>query len=185
MPNEAIGSILHDLFDHFNFTVTETTPLDIEVAVDPEMLGKVFEELVPGRHEKGSYYNAEADRLLHVPRSAQGISRSQLAKREAREPPEILDEQDPGSLLDPEAVLEALRRVRVCDPAMWQRRLLLGMLHEVMDLHRVRELSFQASGAHKDRRQDPPAVPACPKYRSSRRWPPARALALSKSTALH
>src|SRR5216117_4527981 len=56
IPDKAINSVLHDLFDRFNFTVTESTPLDVEVAVDPEMLGKVFEELVTGRHETGSYY---------------------------------------------------------------------------------------------------------------------------------
>jgi hypothetical protein len=56
VPDEAIEKILEDLFSRFNFTVTESTPLDVEVAVDPEMLGKVFEELVTGRHESGSYY---------------------------------------------------------------------------------------------------------------------------------
>ncbi len=56
VPDEALKAVLHDLFDRFNFTVTEATPLDVEVAVDPEMLGKVFEELVTGRHETGSYY---------------------------------------------------------------------------------------------------------------------------------
>jgi hypothetical protein len=56
IPDECINSILHDLFQRFAFTVTESTPLDVEVAVDPEMLGKVFEELVTGRHESGSYY---------------------------------------------------------------------------------------------------------------------------------
>lgn len=55
IPNSAFAAIL-DLFERYNFTVTESTPLDIEVAVDPEMLGKVFEELVTGRHESGSYY---------------------------------------------------------------------------------------------------------------------------------
>ena len=49
VPDECIEAILHELFDRFNFTITESTPLDIEVAVDPEMLGKVFEELVTGR----------------------------------------------------------------------------------------------------------------------------------------
>ena len=34
----------------------ESTPFDVEVAVDPEMLGKVFEELVTGRHDSGAYY---------------------------------------------------------------------------------------------------------------------------------
>ena len=33
---------------------SESTPLEIDVAVDPEMLGKVFEELVTGRHEQGA-----------------------------------------------------------------------------------------------------------------------------------
>ena len=44
------------LFERFNFTVTESTPYDVEVAVDPEMLGKVFEELVTERHSSGAYY---------------------------------------------------------------------------------------------------------------------------------
>jgi len=55
IPNDAFAEVF-DLFDRYNFTVMESTPLDIEVAVDPEMLGKVFEELVTGRHESGSYY---------------------------------------------------------------------------------------------------------------------------------
>ena len=45
IPNDKFAEILK-LFERYNFTVTESTPLDIEVAVDPEMLGKVFEELV-------------------------------------------------------------------------------------------------------------------------------------------
>jgi hypothetical protein len=56
VPDDAINMILGELFDQFNFTVMESTPFDVEVAVDPEMLGKVFEELVTGRHESGSYY---------------------------------------------------------------------------------------------------------------------------------
>ena len=45
-----------DVFDQFNFTVMESTEFDVEVAVDPEMLGKVFEELVTARHDSGAYY---------------------------------------------------------------------------------------------------------------------------------
>ena len=47
----------HDgLFNRYNFTVTEATPLDTEVGVDPEMLGKLFEETVNARHSSGTYY---------------------------------------------------------------------------------------------------------------------------------
>jgi hypothetical protein len=56
VSDAALDAVLNDLFARFNFTVTESTPLDVEVAVDPEMLGKIFEELVTGRHETGSYY---------------------------------------------------------------------------------------------------------------------------------
>ena len=56
VPDQCVSEIFAKLFDRFNFTVMESTPFDIEVAVDPEMLGKVFEELVTGRHESGAYY---------------------------------------------------------------------------------------------------------------------------------
>lgn len=64
VPDEAVEPLLFELFDRFNFTVMESTPLDVEVAVDPEMLGKVFEELVTGRHESGSYYTPTEGRTL-------------------------------------------------------------------------------------------------------------------------
>lgn len=45
-------------FNEFNFTVKEDEPLEKEVAVDPEMLGKVFENLldVKDRKSKGAFY---------------------------------------------------------------------------------------------------------------------------------
>lgn len=45
-------------FDLYNFTVKEDEPLDKEVAIDPEMLGKVFENLleVKDRKSKGAFY---------------------------------------------------------------------------------------------------------------------------------
>ncbi len=44
--NATFKSVFGDLLEAFNFTVTEDTPLNQEVAVDPEMLGKVFESIV-------------------------------------------------------------------------------------------------------------------------------------------
>jgi len=53
-----IGTGILDVFDRYNFTVKEDEPLDKDVAVDPEMLGKVFENLleVKDRKSKGTYY---------------------------------------------------------------------------------------------------------------------------------
>lgn len=55
--NEIFGEVF-DTFDLYNFTVREDEPLEKEVAVDPEMLGKVFENLleVKDRKSKGAYY---------------------------------------------------------------------------------------------------------------------------------
>src|ERR1035441_8709760 len=34
------------IFDRYKFTVTENTPIDEEIALDPELLGKAFENLL-------------------------------------------------------------------------------------------------------------------------------------------
>lgn len=53
-----IGNGILDVFDRYNFTIKEDEPLDKEVAVDPEMLGKVLENLleVKDRKSKGAFY---------------------------------------------------------------------------------------------------------------------------------
>lgn len=47
-----------DIFDHYNFTMNEEEPFEKEVAIDPEMLGKIFENLldVKDRKSKGAFY---------------------------------------------------------------------------------------------------------------------------------
>jgi len=52
------GTGVLDVFDRYNFTVNEAEPLEKEVAIDPEMLGKVFENLIEENLRKGlgSYY---------------------------------------------------------------------------------------------------------------------------------
>ena len=53
-----IGTGILDVFDRYNFTIKEDEPLDKEVAVDPEMLGKVFENMleIKERKSKGAFY---------------------------------------------------------------------------------------------------------------------------------
>jgi len=48
IPNKDFKTIL-ELFDSYNFTVIEDTPHDSEIAIDPEMLGRVFEDLLEDR----------------------------------------------------------------------------------------------------------------------------------------
>lgn len=57
-PDGDVGTGILDVFDRYNFTVNEAEPLEKDVAIDPEMLGKVFENLleVRERKSKGSFY---------------------------------------------------------------------------------------------------------------------------------
>ncbi len=134
VPDEAINSILSGLFDRYNFTVAESTPLDVEVAVDPEMLGKVFEELVTGRHEQGSYYTPKPI-VSFMCREALVEFLADRCKGESRAAiEEFVHGHRAGGLRNAEGVLEALRKVTVCDPACGSGAYLLGMLHELLDL---------------------------------------------------
>ena len=69
LPNELFANTVYveegitgtgilDVFQRYNFTVNEAEPLEKEVAIDPEMLGKVFENLIEENRRKGlgAYY---------------------------------------------------------------------------------------------------------------------------------
>jgi type I restriction-modification system DNA methylase subunit len=134
VPDQGIEAILLDLFASFNFTVTESTPLDVEVAVDPEMLGKVFEELVTGRHETGSYYTPKPIVSFMCREALKGYLRCQLPEESVEAIELFVDQHNPMGLINSEAVLGALRWVKVCDPACGSGAYLLGMLHELLEL---------------------------------------------------
>ncbi|MBW4597721.1 MAG: Eco57I restriction-modification methylase domain-containing protein [Brasilonema angustatum HA4187-MV1] len=134
IPDDCIKSILHDLFQRFAFTVTESTPLDVELAVDPEMLGKVFEELVTGRHESGSYYTPKPIVSFMCREALKGYLKTQVSGESSHAIAQFVDEHIPDNIKNSEAVLEALRQVRTCDLACGSGAYILGMLHELLDL---------------------------------------------------
>ena len=56
---------LFEFFDMYNFTVDESAPFDVEISIDPEMLGRIFENLLAkinpeteksAKDESGSFY---------------------------------------------------------------------------------------------------------------------------------
>ncbi|MXZ00418.1 hypothetical protein F4Y93_07130, partial [Candidatus Poribacteria bacterium] len=140
IPNDKFAEIL-ELFERYNFTVTESTPLDIEVAIDPEMLGKVFEELVTSREETGSYY---------TPRPVSSFMCRESLKiclqNKTDETPETLkvfvDDGDATKIRNPEKMLRVLQTLRICDPACGSGAYLLGMMSELL---RLREALFQSN----------------------------------------
>jgi hypothetical protein len=165
--NATFAGVFKDLLEAFNFTVREDTPLDQDVAVDPEMLGKVFESIVlhaeaadpdavapHKRKATGSYYTPRT--VVHF------ICREvlfQYLRRHLSGPnwdarlkallelhvANGLDADDLKilrSLLAPDegAVLsDRLRDLKCCDPAVGSGAFPVGLLHELLGLRRIAE----------------------------------------------
>ena len=139
IPNVAFAEIL-ELFERYNFTVTESTPIDIEVAVDPEMLGKVFEELVTGRHDTGSYYTPRPVVSFMCRESLKICLQNKTDETEGCLK-KFVDDGDATTIRNPEKVLQVLQTLRICDPACGSGAYLLGMMSELL---RLREALFKS-----------------------------------------
>jgi hypothetical protein len=140
VPFKEVFDKASGLFEAFNFTITESTPLDIEIAVDPEMLGKIFEELVTGRHDSGSYYTPKPVVSFMCREALKGYLEAQAPDEQKAAIERFVDKHEPDNIRNAEEVLNALRRVTVCDPACGSGAYLLGMMHELLDL---RQCLFQ------------------------------------------
>jgi len=132
LPNSVFQSILEGLFASYNFTVEESTPLDVEVALDPELLGTIFERLVnkDRRHDTGSYY---------TPKPIVSFMCREALKGYLKGHDKLVDEHDPIGIDVPKArtLLARLDELRVVDPACGSGAYLLGMLHELHAVMRV------------------------------------------------
>ena len=144
LPDEVFAGILSDehaggLFYRYNFTVEESTPLDIEVAVDPEMLGKVFEELVTGRHETGSYYTPRPVVSFMCREALKGYLSDKTKACRPEAVAALVDRQDVGKLKETHAreILAALDDLKAVDPACGSGAYLLGLLQEMIVLYRL------------------------------------------------
>ena len=57
-----------EILSHYKFTVEENTPLEQEIALDPELLGKVFENLLASYNEDTSTTARKATGSFYTPR---------------------------------------------------------------------------------------------------------------------
>jgi adenine-specific DNA-methyltransferase len=165
--NEDETGIL-DVFDLYNFTINEAEPLETEVAIDPEMLGKIFENLleVSDRKSKGAYYTPREivhymcqESLINYLENKIGINKEDI--RKFVEMGDILQSKLRDSLeeqnLDiPEsvesychAIDNALEQVKIADPAVGSGAFALGMLIEIVKI-RSNLTSFMAKSINEE-----------------------------------
>ncbi|WP_437397527.1 Eco57I restriction-modification methylase domain-containing protein [Flagellimonas lutimaris] len=156
------GTGILDVFDRYNFTIKEDEPLDKEVAVDPEMLGKVFENMleIKERKSKGAFYTPREivhymcqESLIHYLENALNKDNNTVVLKEdiehyIREGHLALEndvrvaergETKTYKFLLPESVRnnadvidKKLTEIRICDPAIGSGAFPVGLLHELV-----------------------------------------------------
>jgi len=153
-----------DVFDRYNFTIKEDEPLDKEVAVDPEMLGKVFENMleITERKRKGAFYTPREivhymcqESLIHYLDNAldgkvkkqdietyirKGHNALENDKRVAKKGEETATYKYilPKSIRqNADLIDQKLIDIKICDPAIGSGAFPVGLLHELVNAQLV------------------------------------------------
>lgn len=144
------------LFEHYKFTVEENTPIDQEVALDPELLGRVFEHLLAeynpetreiassARKETGSYYTPRAVVDYMVEEALIATLSQKCQPTHGNEIPwderlrYLLDYakmfDDASEWFDDsetDAIVKTISELKVLDPAVGSGAFPMGILHKL------------------------------------------------------
>jgi type I restriction-modification system DNA methylase subunit len=115
-------------------------PLDVEVAVNPEMLGKIFESMLPEyeRGKKGTFYTPRA--IVHY------MCRESLKEHLTTSTPvprhkilPFVEAKNTKGLSKEEIkfIHNALKNVKILDPAVGSGAFLVGMMQEILHLRQT------------------------------------------------
>ncbi|MCX7909360.1 MAG: Eco57I restriction-modification methylase domain-containing protein [Ignavibacteria bacterium] len=130
----------------YNFTIDESTPLDVDVAVDPEMIGMVYESLIneEERGESGIFYTprVEIDLMCR-------LSLFFYLKSKTSVPDDLLlnflylpsETAKSISIAELKLIRKHLENVKIIDPAVGSASFLVGMMNILVELQS--ELSLQ------------------------------------------
>lgn len=157
LENSIFKSIF-ETFDRFNFTVKEDEPLDKEVAVDPEMLGKVFENLldVTDRKSRGAFYTPREivhymcqQSLINYLGTNTGVPVNDIENfiqygdlaQQISSKSDVDEKYLPVSIKENcNKIDELLKNIRIVDPAVGSGAFLMGMMNEIVKARSI--LSF-------------------------------------------
>ena len=137
---QVIGLI--ELFKQYNFTVEENTTTDAEVSLDPELLGRVFENLLAdynpdtqqsARKSTGSYYTPReiVDYMVDESLKAYLTGECQNNKEEVDS---LFADGKVSSSAVAEKINHDLRSVKVLDPACGSGAFPMGILLRITEL---------------------------------------------------
>ena len=131
---------LFQFFSEYNFTIDENDPNDAEVGVAPEMLGKIFENLLEDNKDKGAFYTPKEivrymcqESLIAYLDTNTSIAAEKVRKFVLSPEEGIAD--IPENKKD--KLLTALQEVKICDPAIGSGAFPMGLLNELLHCREV------------------------------------------------
>ena len=139
---------LFPLLNRYHFTIEENTPNDIQVALDPELLGNVFENLLgafnpetqeSARKQSGSFYTPKEVVNYMVDESLKAYLHNQLPAFSAESIETLFEERElPIEWLSQpthcQKVVETLEKVKILDPACGSGAFPMGILNRMVYL---------------------------------------------------
>lgn len=135
-PSEYFENLL-EFLHQYNFTIDENDPDDAQVGVDPEMLGRIFENLLEDNKDKGAYYTPKEivrymcrqSLVAYLVTDIDDEAKKQLVADFVRNyDAELLG----GSMSDfAQFIDERLKGVKICDPAIGSGAFPMGLLKEL------------------------------------------------------
>lgn len=128
---------LFDFFDSYNFTIDENDPNDAEVGVDPEMLGKIFENLLEDNKDKGAFYTPKEIVRYMCQESLTAYLQTGIDDAEIKEhianfvKTNDVEELGGASSKLAMSIDRKLIDVKICDPAIGSGAFPMGLLREL------------------------------------------------------
>ena len=135
LPAKYMQSLL-DFFASYNFTIDENDPDDAEVGVDPEMLGRIFENLLEDNKDKGAFYTPKEIVSYMCRESLIAYLQTDIEDEATKEAiRQFVTTHDVNALGQNQKFLqqvdEALKNVKICDPAIGSGAFPMGLLKEL------------------------------------------------------
>lgn len=135
LPAKYMQDML-DFFSAYNFTIDENDPNDAEVGVDPEMLGRVFENLLEDNKDKGAFYTPKEIVQYMCRESLIAYLQTDIEDDVVKQSFRDFVTTHEVSTLNPADVFKVdkkLREVKICDPAIGSGAFPMGLLKELFD----------------------------------------------------
>ncbi|WP_334084747.1 Eco57I restriction-modification methylase domain-containing protein [Helicobacter typhlonius] len=132
---------IFDVFENYNFTIEESTPDNQEIGIDPEMLGKVFENLIDYNKSSGAFYTPRE--IVHF--MCKNVLTRTLQERISQDDNSLeahkdslynfifYKQSDDFIAQNAKQLTQAITSLKILDPAIGSGAFPMGMLSEILE----------------------------------------------------